>query len=759
MPANAYRCPPERLLTGASLGNLELFLKLTPESDVAALWSALDTQIYCGRWLTQIYVAGERAGAVETIHAPAYQGTTYGGGGLVIRKRAFLPFRESMLQIAYLTVTLENPTAAPIDAAIMCDVHYPAFVWPGVYKVPDIGQRNKRVEHVERDGAVISSTIGRDHEVRVFGADVPPASTHLNDRGLNQAYSVRVPARSTRTVALRMAISNLGQQSALRTFDDAPSAADSLAETEASYERVHRTGFVRTPDAAINRAIDWAKVNTIRVQQRYPSGFGFTNDPPQDVVVVRDAAWYVMGSDYLTPGFSREMLILVKRYGVEPGGKITEFINACDIPPRKSDYGLNINDDTPLMVSAVYHHFAVTHDRAALDLLWPMARDATEWILSQRRDGLVFATSQEANVWGIAGWRNIIPQGQISGAVTEINAECVYALRLAARLARYLGLDADADRYSKAGDDLRVAVNTRLVSEKTGLYLLNIDPDGTRHHSVTGDQIFPVMFGVADDELKRKILDRLHSPEFWTPYGVRTVSNLEDGYDPDHGVHLLGGVWPNLTAWVGYSGKGYSARRLVTAMRNIWKISEVENPKAYYNVVPGEFPERLSGETFKSRGMAMSPWMPPTYVWLAYEGLLGFEPSIAGLHVNPHIPDDWSWVGARDVPVMNGKLSLFYYRRRLYATMPVGSKSKTSVYEEDVSRYIECDAPFSVAMREGDSAVVFVGTDTAGTFTLRIKPPLVSGEQQHTIELRDGGSKLFDLGAVAKRGVDRKVGV
>jgi glycogen debranching enzyme len=759
VPANAYRCPPERLLTGASLGNLEMFLKLTPESDVAALWSALDTQIYCGRWLAQIYVAGERASAVETIHAPAYQETAYRGGGLNIRKRTFLPFRESMLQIAYMTISMENPTTAPIDAAIICDVHYPAFVWPGVYKVPDITQRNKRVENVERNGAVVSSTAGRETEVRVFGADVAPVSTNLNDRGLNQAYSATVPARSTRTIAMRMAISNVGAEAALRLFEDAPSAAAALVETEASYERVHRTGYVRTPDAAINRAIDWAKINSIRVQQRYPAGFGFTNDPPQDVVVVRDAAWYVMGSDYLTPGFSREMLLLVKRYGVEPGGKITEFMNACEIPPRKSDYGLNINDDTPLVVSAVYHHFAVTHDRSALDLLWPMARDATEWILSQRRDGLVYATSQEANVWGIAGWRNIIPQGQISGAVTEINSECVYALRLAARLARFLGFGADADRYSKAGDDLRAAVNTRLISEKTGLYLLNIDPDGTRHHSVTGDQIFPVMFGVADDDLKRKILDRLYSPEFWTPYGVRTVSNLEDGYDPDHGVHLLGGVWPNLTAWVGYSGKGYSTRRLVTAMRNIWKISEVENPKAYYNVVPGEFPERLSGETFKSRGMAMSPWMPPTYVWLAYEGLLGLEPSLAGLRINPHLPDDWSWVAASDVPVMNGKLSFFYYRRRLHATMPVGSKSKTVIYDEDVSRFIECDAPFSVALREGDAGVVFVATDTAGTFSLRIKPPLVAAEEKHTVVLRDGSSKLFDLRAIAKRGAHGKVSV
>src|SRR4029077_18703123 len=128
-----------------------------------------------------------------------------------------------------------------------------------------------------------------------------------------------------------------------------------------------------------------------------------------------------MGADYLTPNFSRDMLDFVRKYGVEPGGKITEYINACALPPHKSDYGLNINDDTPLIVGAVYHHFAVTRDRAALDQMWPVARGATEWILSQLRDGLVYATSQEANVWGIAGWRNIIPQGQISGAVTEIN--------------------------------------------------------------------------------------------------------------------------------------------------------------------------------------------------------------------------------------------------------------------------------------------------------------------------------------------------
>jgi len=254
-----------------------------------------------------------------------------------------------------------------------------------------------------------------------------------------------------------------------------------------------------------------------------------------------------------------------------------------------------------------------------------------------------------------------------------------------------------------------------------------------------------VLFGVADEQHKRKILDLLYTPEFWSPFGVRTVGKHQDEYDPDYGIQLLGGVWPNLTAWVGYSGKSYSPRRLVSALRNIWRISEVENPRAYYNVVPGLFPERLSGDSFKSRGMAMSPWMPPTYLWLVYEGLLGFEPTVDGLRINPHVPSEWSWVGARDVPVMGAKLSMFYHRRRLHVTMNVASRSKCEVYEEDVTRHVDCDAPFYVALRKGDRVAVFVATDVAGTFELKVRPPLSDSEERHRVSLPEGGNRLMTL--------------
>jgi hypothetical protein len=740
-----YRYPVERLISGAAFGNFETFLKLTPHSDVASLWSALDDQSYCGRWITHVFVRGERATARETTFAPAYQGTAYSCAGLAIEKRTFLPMRGDALGTVYQLLDMENPDDEPVDVAVMCDLHFPAFVWPGMYKVPDQAQRMKRVRNEERNGLIVSSTVGDDNEVRVFGSTMEPVATYMGERGFSRTFRLTIGPHERARASITLAISDKGVRAAVTSYRKAPDGQTALGQAQAFYRELNDTARVRTPDPIINRAYDWAKINSVRVQHRFPAGFGFTNDPSQDIVVVRDAAWYIMGSDYITPEFSRDMLDMIAEHGIEPGGKITEFIRACTDPPQRSDYDLNINDDTPLIVAAVYHHYAIGGDRASLERCWPMVRGACDWIIAQVHGGLVHSHSQEANVWGIAGWRNIIPQGQISGAVTEINSECAYALRLGARLALDAGEPDLAQRYATLSETLRRTINKRLVSERNGLYVLNIDPDGEAHHDLTGDQIFPVLFGVADDERKRRILDLLATPEFWTPFGVRTVGKHQDEYDPDYGVGLLGGIWPNLTAWVAYCNKTYSPRRLVAGMRNIWKISEVENPRAYHNVVPGLFPERLSGETFKSRGMAMSPWMPPTYVWLTFEGLLGFEPTADGLRVNPHLPSDWKWVGARDVPVRGRRMSFFYHRRTLHTTLAVQSRSKCQLFDDDVTHHVESDAPFVLALRDAERTVVFVGTADPGLYRVTLKPPLVPAEQVHEVPLRAGDAKLLTV--------------
>ncbi|HWE64233.1 MAG TPA: hypothetical protein VHB98_21180, partial [Chloroflexota bacterium] len=279
------------------------------------------------------------------------------------------------------------------------------------------------------------------------------------------------------------------------------------------------------------------------------------------------------------------------------------------------------------------------------------------------------------------------------------------------------------------------------VSEQTGVYLLNIDYQGVKHHDLTGDMIFPVMFGVATPELTERVLDILYSPAFWTEYGVRTVAPGQPDYDPEYGLQLLGGVWPNLTAWVAYANRIDHPERMVEGMRNIFRICEPEEPIRFKNVVPGQFPERLHGENYQSRGMALSPWMPPTYLWLAMDGLLGFRPALDRLIVQPHLPENWQWVAVRRFPYAGAIHSLFHYLGTIYSTLDVQSGYPVELYEEDVSDQIECNA-YIIALRRATELTIFISVPERQGVRLRLLPPLVMQERIMEFVMNPGSAQV-----------------
>src|SRR6185312_10209186 len=196
-----------------------------------------------------------------------------------------------------------------------------------------------------------------------------------------------------------------------------------------------------------------------RVMALYPQGPAFTNEPGvSSNVVGRDVAWFVYGNDHFAPDFSRALLDTFARLQYEDG-KIPEYYSA--LTGRVEDYSLNFNDDTPLFILAVNHHYRATGDEAWLRRIYPTVVKAARYIISQEDErGLVFCSAKDprGNVWAIASWRNVIPQYSLNGAVTEINAECAAALRASAHLARDLGLPREeAQEFFTAGMALRDA--------------------------------------------------------------------------------------------------------------------------------------------------------------------------------------------------------------------------------------------------------------------------------------------------------------
>jgi len=527
-----------------------------------------------------------------------------------------------------------------------------------------------------------------------------------------------------------------GQADALNRYARKETSGRALEQSTKHLTHVLQHGCVLTPDPVINHGALWSKVNMRRVMATYPTGCAFTNDPGKYAnVVVRDCAWFVFGNDHFLPSFSRDLLdnIASRQY---VSGKLPEYFDADT--GRIEDDGLNINDDTPLYILAINHHFRATGDHDWFSKLYPSVARAARYIMSQIDDrGLVYCSANDSrgDVWGIAGWRNIIPHYTINGAVTEINAECVAALRAASHLADIGAFEQDKMDFIEASGRIREAMDTHLINPNNGLYYLNIDVDGNVHTDVTGDEIFPVIMRACSDETAFRIISRLNGSDFWTQAGLRTVSRLDPRYDPAAFSGLLGGVWPGLTWWYAFAAARYHPEVMVRALRS--SFAHYGGAPRRYNTVPGQFSEWFDGENLVNHGMRLSPWEPPRFLWAAIEGVCGLTLTTDAPKINPLIPPNWKWVGLRDLPYHGSFLSYFLVREgdegfRIYSTAEVQSDWGVELYSRDVTGDVRtyADSVVTIALARENGMAVLMGNTGQGTvFTpvmIRSSAPLES---------------------------------
>ncbi len=771
-----YEYPVSKLWSGGSYGNPACFARTDQASNLSGLWLAATNEWVCGRLDLHVEIDGARISAGNTSFYPGHQQTSLSGGGLSGEKIAFVALRgtpdwghEHKQDASFYTVLrlrAQEATGSPVHVRVVCDVRWPAVPAREHTKQPERYHVQRRVQQRLDGGSLWAqsvpfrvdrwdTTLGDQNEVRAIRIPEGCEATFSEPGRARLAYNVEIGAGEEVILPFVLVAGSEGPDALRQVVSTLPDWEEALAGTISAYEDLLNTTLLHTPDERINRGMQWAKANTVRVQHNYRLGAGFTNDPPQDIVVVRDCAWYGLGADWLTPDFVESMYSLLLKYGIHEGGKLTEYIHADT--GQREDYALNINDDTPLFVVAVQHHYAVTGDVAFLHRVYSAVRGACDWILAQRRDGLVWCTVEGADIWGNATWRNIIPGYNLAGAVTEINALCYWALLSAAEIAAALSESQDAGRWQVAADDLRSEINAKLATPG-GLYVLNLGDKGV-NATRTADLVFPLLAGVADSNRARRSLDLLHGAEFHTPYGTHTVGSGEAEYHPNFGHGLMGGLWPNLTAWVAYAGRNVYPERVAEMMSSVYALSEPEEPAAGGHLVPGEFPEWFDGETFESRGMAMSPWMPPTYLWLGVEGLAGVTASMGQLAIAPNLPEHWQWLSMRNLPYQGGGMSFFWHQGTLHTTRAVSSLDPQMVYARDVSDEVAIDHSDGLVVTalerdEGVTMLLAATRDFKGVLDFR--------GGRHSIRISAGEAALVDwnsragLAAVAQPELEGK---
>jgi Bacterial alpha-L-rhamnosidase 6 hairpin glycosidase domain len=750
----SFRVDGSQLAMGASLGNSAIWIQTKGDGAIERIFlNSIGESLvgtvnvrYAGRpenagsFFSGVFAGGPRE---LKIH-PAYQRVRFALIEIIdVVETTFVPLAQGDPgdedPVVYTIVELQNQDTIRHELRVFASATLRGST------LPDVSARYDRAA-----GALVATNASNPRWIRVFGGAEAPSrfsadsdyarsydpiyqdelgdeSSAVGDLIARLQWDFALAPGERRRFWFAVGVYADGEEEALRRFGRIPGADDALSQTVASLKEVLRTARVLTPDPVINEGALWSKVNMRRVMASYPTGQAFTNDPGNYAnVVTRDAAWFVYGNDHFLPSFSRRLLdnLAQRQY---PSGKMPEYFDG--ISGRVEDDGLNINDDTPLYVLAVNHHFRATGDWNWLQETYPAVARAAAYIISQVDDrGLVFCTADDprGDVWGIAGWRNIISDYRISGAVTEINAECVAALRDAAHLAGELGHGDERDAFAAASAKIRSAMDAHLINPKNGLYYLNVDVDGTPRTDVTGDEIFPVIMRACSEETGFRIISRLNSPDFWTPAGLRTVSRFDPRFDPIAHAGLMGGVWPGLTWWYAFGAARYHPHSMVRALRSSFEHYGVDPQR--YNTVPGQFSEWFDGESLANRGMRLSPWEPPRFLWAAVEGVCGLVLLPGAPRVNPLMPTDWNWVALRDIPYHGQPFSYFIIREpesgtRVYGTCAIDCDWRTEVYAADVSDdvWVYNRDAIAIALRRDGDFVLLIGNTGAATIYVPVQ--------------------------------------
>ena len=105
--------------------------------------------------------------------------------------------------------------------------------------------------------------------------------------------------------------------------------------------------------------------------------------------------------------------------------------------------------------------------------------------------------------------------------------------------------------------------------------------------------------------------------------------------------------------------------------------------------MPGQFSEWFDGESLVNRGMRLSPWEPPRFLWAAVEGVCGLTLTGDQPQINPLVPPSWKWVALRRLPYAGREISYFAVRTgegfHLFTTCEIETDAVHSLYEQDVS--------------------------------------------------------------------------
>jgi glycogen debranching enzyme len=355
----------------------------------------------------------------------------------------------------------------------------------------------------------------------------------------------------------------------------------------------------------------------------------------------------------------------------DPGRILHEMrygeLTAFEERPHSPYYGNA--DATPLFVVLLDEYERWTGDSTLVQEYEYEARAALRWIDEyadlqgngyisyQRRNE---ETGLENQCWKDS-WDSIsYSDGRLPGyprATCELQGYAYDAKIRGARLAKLFWNDpAYSDQLLKQAADLKRRFNRDFWLPDRRYFALALDADGAKVDALSSNIGHLLWSGIVEKPKAKAIVDHLMGPRLWSGWGVRTMGEGEQRYNPI-GYHV-GTVWPFDNSFIAWGLRKYGYKREAARI-----AAGILDAAVYFE---GRLPEAFGGY---ERSLTRYPVQYPTacspQAWstgaplLFMRTMLGLEPIGDHLIVDPCLPDGIGHIALLDLPGRWGRFDAF----------------------------------------------------------------------------------------------------
>jgi len=312
---------------------------------------------------------------------------------------------------------------------------------------------------------------------------------------------------------------------------------------------------------------------------------------------------------------------------------------------------------------------------ATIAALWPAIEAALDWIDGPGdRDGDGFVEYLRATEQGLAnqGWKDALDSvfhadGRLAVgpiALAEVQAYVFAAKQMAAGFARTLGHVDRAAVLERQAAELAERFERAFWCPEIEMYAEALDGEKEPCRVRTSNAGQVLFTGIADPDRARMVAGAIMGPDFFSGWGIRTVSSREARYNPMS--YHNGSIWPHDNALIALGLARYGAKHAVDRVfKGLFDAATYMDFHRLPELFCGFQRSRARGPTLYPVACSPQAWSAATPFCLLQASLgLELDPAARQIRLrNPHLPAFLDDVTLRNVSVLDASADIAIRRR------------------------------------------------------------------------------------------------